>query len=55
MLSGNEWAGSLQRMKNAFQQGKLPVIEREEIEAWFDHSLRTLVKKEILQKLDARQ
>jgi hypothetical protein len=47
ILSGNEWEGWLQWIKNAFRQGKLPEYWKD-MESWFDPSFRNFINKEIL-------
>ena len=56
ILSGNEWAGWLAWMKNAFRQGKIPEYWKgKEMEMWFDPSFRDFVNKELLPSVDVKE
>ena len=57
VVSDNEWAGWLRRMKSCFEQGQIREYWERGIELgrWFDPAFQDFIDKEIAQKTSPRQ
>ena len=53
VVSDNEWAGWLRRMKSSFEQGQIREYWKSNIELdkWFDPAFSEFIDKEIVQKI----
>jgi hypothetical protein len=57
VVSDNEWAGWLRRMKSCFEQGQIREYWESglELDKWFDPAFQEFIDKEIVQKTSPRQ
>jgi hypothetical protein len=57
VVSDNEWAGWLRRMKSCFEQGQIREYWESglELDKWFDPAFQEFIDKEIVQNTSPRQ